>query len=177
MYTYYQIHPSLTRRSQTLSTIRTFLLVMALNPEAQKRAQIELDAVIGPDRLPSLSDRCSLPYIEALVMECYRWHPTLPLSVVRTYTGEEDDEYKGYRIPKGSLVLANSWCVLRCSRAEAGSAVLTRGLVLPCRAFAHDPQNYPEPEAFMPKRYLTGEGKLNHDVRDPRTFTFGYGRR
>ncbi len=45
------------------------------------------------------------------------------------------------------------------------------------RAFAHDPRKYPEPEKFMPERYLTREGKLNPDVRDPRTFAFGYGRR
>ena len=167
----------LTDALQTRVTTRVFFLAMALNPEAQKRAQAELDAVIGANRLPSLSDRDSLPCVEALVMEVHRWNPIVPLALPRTYTGSEDDEYRGYLIPKGSLVLANSWCVLRCSRAEAGSAVLTRGLVLPCRAFAHDPQNYPEPEAFMPKRYLTGEGKLNHDVRDPRTFTFGYGRR
>ncbi|KAI1790103.1 CyP450 monooxygenase [Ganoderma leucocontextum] len=137
----------------TLATIRVFFLAMALNAEAQKRAHAELDAVIGVDRLPSLRDREFLPYVEALVMECHRWHPILPLALPRTYTGEDDDEYNGYRIPKGSIVLANTW------------------------AFAHDPHNYPDPEKFMPERYLTGEGKLNPDVRDPRTFTFGYGRR
>ncbi|PIL29261.1 cytochrome P450 [Ganoderma sinense ZZ0214-1] len=138
----------------TLITTRVFLLAMALNPQAQKRAQAQLDAVIGATRLPSLSNRDSLglPYIEALVMECHRWHPILPFTLPRMYTGEED-EYKGYRILKGSLVIANTW------------------------AFAHDPRNYPDPEKFMPERYLTKEGKLNPDIRDPRTFTFGYRRR
>ena len=85
---------------------------MVLNPEVQRRAQAHLDAVIGMNRLPSLSDRNSLPYIEALVMECHRWNPILPLALPRTYTGEED-EYMGYRIPKGSLVIANTWYVFR----------------------------------------------------------------
>ena len=81
---------------------------MASNPEIQDKAHAELDAVIGPDRLPSLSDRESLPYIDALVKELHRWSPILPLGLPRTYTGD-GDEYKGYRIPKGSLIFANSW--------------------------------------------------------------------
>ena len=143
---------------------------MALNPEAQKRAQAELDAVIGANRLPSLSDRDSLPCVEALVMEVHRWNPIVPLALPRTYTGSEDDEYRGYRIPKGSLVIANSWCVSR----PYIRAIITRRA---SRAFAHDPRNYSDPEKFMPERYLTREGTLNREVRDPRTFTFGYGRR
>ena len=101
-----------TNPFQSLTTVRIFLLAMALSPEVQKRAQAELDTVIGANRLPLLSDRNSLPYVEALVMEIHRWNPIAPLAVPRTYTGDDDDEYNGYRIPKGSLVIANSWCVL-----------------------------------------------------------------
>ncbi len=104
---------SLTNPLQTLATMRVFFLAMAVTPEVQKRAHAELDAVIGPlDRLPCLRDRESLPYVEALVMECHRWNPILPLALPRTYTGEGDDEYKGYRIPKGSIILANTWYAL-----------------------------------------------------------------
>lgn len=53
---------------------------MINNPNVQKKAQEELDRVIGTDRLPLLSDRGSLPYVEALVKEVLRWHPILPLS-------------------------------------------------------------------------------------------------
>ena len=42
---------------------------MVLYPEAQKRAQEELDTVLGPDRLPEFDDFPSLPYVEVLVME------------------------------------------------------------------------------------------------------------
>lgn len=52
---------------------------MTLHPEAQRKAQAEIDAIIGPDRLPSLADREDLPYVEALVKEVYRLNPVGPL--------------------------------------------------------------------------------------------------
>jgi len=45
-------------------------------------AQAEIDAVIGLDRLPTLSDRQSLPYFEALVKEIHRWHVVSPLGEI-----------------------------------------------------------------------------------------------
>ncbi|RPD54263.1 CyP450 monooxygenase [Lentinus tigrinus ALCF2SS1-6] len=134
----------------TLTAIRLFFLAVLTHPEVQKRAQEELDAVVGLDRLPTLNDRPSLPYIEAMVRECLRWRPILPLALPRT--SQADDEYQGYLIPKGSIVLANSWI------------------------FSRDPRYYPQPERFMPERFLK-DGKLDPDVRDPRVFAFGYGRR
>lgn len=50
-----------------------------LYPDAQKRAQAEIDAVIGTDRLPTFEDRSSLPYVEAVLRETLRWHPVFPL--------------------------------------------------------------------------------------------------
>jgi hypothetical protein len=48
----------------TVSSLMTFFLAMAVFPEVQKRAQDELDGVIGGGRLPITSDKTSLPYIE-----------------------------------------------------------------------------------------------------------------
>lgn len=53
---------------------------MAQNPEKQRKAQEEVDRVIGKDRLPNLSDKGTLPYVEALIREVARWHSVLPLS-------------------------------------------------------------------------------------------------
>jgi len=53
---------------------------MALNPEKQKAAQAEIDRVIGGDRLPIIEDRENLPYVDAVIKEVLRWHPSLPLS-------------------------------------------------------------------------------------------------
>ena len=52
---------------------------MALYPEVQKKAQAEIDAVVGPNRLPEFHDRPSLPYINAIVKELSRWNLVLPL--------------------------------------------------------------------------------------------------
>ena len=46
---------------------------MSLYPEVQKRAQEEIDRVVGKDRLPEFKDRDSLPYVVALIDECLRW--------------------------------------------------------------------------------------------------------
>ena len=52
---------------------------MALYPKVQKKAQEEIDSVIGPNRLPNFEDRPFLPYINAVVKESMRWHVPAPL--------------------------------------------------------------------------------------------------
>lgn len=54
-------------------------MAAVLYPEIQRKAQAEVDAVVGQDRLPSFEDRESLPYVEAVVKELYRWLPIVPL--------------------------------------------------------------------------------------------------
>lgn len=55
---------------------------MVLHPEILKRAQDEVDAVVGRLRLPNLNDRQNLPYIDAIVKEVLRWRPVAPLGVL-----------------------------------------------------------------------------------------------
>jgi hypothetical protein len=64
--------PKSDRIVQTVSTLTSFVLVMLLYPEVQMKAQKELDAVVGQDRLPEFSDRPSLPYINAILKEVIR---------------------------------------------------------------------------------------------------------
>lgn len=45
---------------------------MLLNPEVAKKAQIELDSVLGNDRLPEFEDRDSLPCVDCVLKECLR---------------------------------------------------------------------------------------------------------
>ena len=52
---------------------------MVQNPEVQKRAQGEIDTIVGTERLPNFGDRSSLPYIEAIYRETLRWRPVAPL--------------------------------------------------------------------------------------------------
>ena len=49
------------------------MLGMLLYPDVQKKAQAELDQVLGPDRLPEFADRKNLPYINAICHEIHRW--------------------------------------------------------------------------------------------------------
>ena len=52
---------------------------MAMYPRVQKKAQAEIDAVVGFSRLPDFGDRSSLPFINAVVKESMRWQSIIPL--------------------------------------------------------------------------------------------------
>jgi cytochrome P450 len=73
---------------------------MALHSNAQKRAQEEIDKIVGRDRLPTFTDRPSLPYVEAVYREIMRWRTGAPLGF--PHAAVNDDMYKGYYIPKGT---------------------------------------------------------------------------
>jgi cytochrome P450 len=92
---------------QTVTVLQTFFLAMVLYPEVQRKAQKELDEVVGSTRLPDYEDRDNLPYINALCNEVLRWHPVLPLGISHRVT--QDDVYGRYFIPSGSLVMGNTW--------------------------------------------------------------------
>ncbi|TFK48003.1 cytochrome P450 [Heliocybe sulcata] len=133
------------------ATTQVFALAMAMYPEVQARAQAELDAIVGPDRLADFDDRPNLPYVNAIVLELSRWLPVVPLAV--PHAASSDDEVGGYFIPKGTIILGNTWSILR------------------------DPVRYPDPDQFKPERFLTKDGRLADDVQDPSVAAFGYGRR
>lgn len=80
---------------------------MTVYPEAQHRAQQEIDSVVGRDRLPTVADRDNLPYIEAVVKEVLRWNPVVPMGLPHMNTKE--DVCEGYFIPEGSMLLPNVW--------------------------------------------------------------------
>jgi len=123
---------------------------MLLNPKVQKKAQEELDRVIGKGRLPDFSDREDLPYISAVVREVLRLNPPFPFGVPARAT--QNDEYRGYLIPEGATVVQNIWAICR------------------------DPNIYPDPEAFNPDRFLK-DGKIDPSVLNPEDRVFGAGRR
>jgi hypothetical protein len=65
-------------RFKTVVSIKVFFLAMALNPEAMKKAQEEIDSVTGNERLPCFEDRPNLPYVNAVQLEVLRWHTIAP---------------------------------------------------------------------------------------------------
>jgi hypothetical protein len=133
----------------TSSTLMVFALAMVLYPDVQRRAQAEIDSVIGRDRLPTFDDRSSLPYVESVLRETFRWHPILPLGV--PHATSSDDTYEGFFIPKGTTVMCNTWAITR------------------------DEKRYPDASRFMPERFLDVNGALTND--DPAGYVFGLGRR
>lgn len=60
-------------------SLNNFILAMTLNPDVMRKAQAELDAVVGRDRIPTFADKDNLPYIRAIVKETLRWRPVSPL--------------------------------------------------------------------------------------------------
>ncbi|KAF8995024.1 cytochrome P450 [Cyathus striatus] len=134
----------------SVASMYVFVLAMTLFPEVQRKARNEIDEKIGGDRLPDFDDEPNLPYLTAVILEVLRWHPAVPMGVPHFLI--QDDIYKGYRMPKQSMVVANTW------------------------AMAHDETDYPAPYNFNPDRFMKN-GQIDPDVRDPRTFSFGFGRR
>jgi cytochrome P450 len=97
--------------AQTTSFFLSFFLFLTLHPEAQAKAQAEIDAVLGKEqRLPILADRPDLPYVEALIKEVFRCGIVGALALPHVL--REDDTYNGYFIPKGTFVIPNIWYVL-----------------------------------------------------------------
>jgi len=76
----------LTLRSQVVPGLMIFLLAMVLNPDVQRRAQQELDSVLGGTRLPAFDDRTALPYTNGLVQEIFRWHSPTSLGSYCIFT-------------------------------------------------------------------------------------------
>ncbi|KAI0816977.1 cytochrome P450, partial [Trametes gibbosa] len=100
-----------------------FVLAMAMYPNVQRKAQAELDCIVGPDRLPDFSDRQCLPYVNALVKEVLRWHVIAPVG--GAHRSAADGEFRGYFIPAGAIVIPNLWCM----RVVAMSSRPSRGLM------------------------------------------------
>jgi cytochrome P450 len=64
---------------QTISSALAVFLTLAMNPEVQRKAQAQIDEVVGTDRLPNFTDLDRLPYVQAFVKEIGRWHSVTPL--------------------------------------------------------------------------------------------------
>jgi cytochrome P450 len=112
----------------TSSTLYGFVQAMVLFPEVEKKAQEELDRVVGRDRLPEMPDMDSLQYIRGCMKESLRWMPTTIVGAV-PHAVTKDDEYMEYLIPNGAGVLISVYTI------------------------HHDPKRFPDLRRFDPDRY------------------------
>ncbi|KAF9026240.1 cytochrome P450 [Hymenopellis radicata] len=135
----------------TVSALTTAILAMVQNPSILEKAQADIDSIVGHDRLPDFDDRKALPYLEAILKEVLRWRLVTPLAVPHRVT--QDDEYRGYHIPKGATIVGNSWAILH-DKAVYGDDV----------------------ENFNLNRFLNADGTLNPSIPHP-SAAFGFGRR
>ncbi|KAF9244242.1 cytochrome P450 [Melanogaster broomeanus] len=128
------------------------------NPEVQKRAQAEIDDVVGMDRLPNFDDRPSLPYVEAVLRETMRMYPIVPLVLVFATVKRSHTQ----RIFGRTQRMVCS--IVRHITTQAFMFAVTRAML-------RDPETYPEPNSFKPERFFK-DGKLDDE---PSTSNIGYG--
>ena len=88
-----------------MATLQWFFVAMVHHPEAQRKAQAELDA-IAPVRVPNFADRGRLPYVDAIYQEVMRWKSIIQLGFPHAVL--EDDVYQGFRIPKGAIIISHT---------------------------------------------------------------------
>ncbi|EJD43339.1 cytochrome P450 [Auricularia subglabra TFB-10046 SS5] len=138
----------------TATYLQSFVLALLAHPAVQRKAQAEMDRVVGQERAPTLDDLPMLPYLQAVVKEVHRWRPVTPFGV--PHAALADEWYKGHLIPKGSTIFVNQWGIL------------------------HDENLYEHADSFEPERWLKNEFGVQDGV-DTSEFRinleFGYGRR
>ncbi|XP_009695122.1 PREDICTED: cytochrome P450 1A4-like [Cariama cristata] len=127
------------------------LMYVALYPDIQKRIQEELDQTIGRERKPRLSDRGTLPYTEAFILEMFRHSSFLPFTIPHSTT--KATALNGYYIPKGTCVFVNQWQV------------------------NHDEKLWKDPSTFNPERFLNAAGTEINKTESDKVMIFGLGKR
>ncbi|WOG95686.1 hypothetical protein DCAR_0415013 [Daucus carota subsp. sativus] len=131
----------------TVVTMEWALSLLVNNPDALKKAQIEIDNHVGQDRLINESDISNLPYLRCIIAETMRMYPAGPLLL--PHESSVDCKVGGFVIPKGTMLIVNVW------------------------AIQNDSKLWAEPRRFMPERFEGLEGTRDGYKFLP----FGSGRR
>ncbi|KAJ7266401.1 cytochrome P450 [Mycena haematopus] len=136
----------------TTGTLLWFFMAMILYPSTMRKAQQEIDLAFSSDTVPGFSRMHDLPYCFALVKEIFRWAPAAPGGF--PHYSDADDEYKGYAIRKGTMVIPCIWNM------------------------HHNEAEFPNSYVFNPERFLTKTRSGNGaDSLAEGHYGFGFGRR
>ncbi|KAH7345895.1 cytochrome P450 76C3 [Pyrenochaeta sp. MPI-SDFR-AT-0127] len=139
----------------TSAALNTAILYLSANPDVWRKAQEEIDAVVGSSRSPSFEDEERLPYIRAIVKETLRMRPVTSIGTPHYTTAPV--VYNGIHIPANSVVSLQQYPI------------------------HYSPEIFPEPHRFNPDRYLShphGSGHYAAGAASARDhWTFGAGRR
>ncbi|KAJ1713086.1 cytochrome P450 [Aspergillus flavus] len=112
----------------TAAIMQWFSALIPAYLEIQKKAQEELDRVVGRGRLPGIEDEKTLSYCHANIKEVERVHN--PFRLGTPHVASEDFVYHGKYIPKETMVVLNTWTM------------------------HHDSTRHSNPETFDPDRYI-----------------------
>jgi cytochrome P450 len=113
----------------TTSGLLWWSWLMATHPEAAQRAADEVDAMLG-GATPTADDTARLPWLQATLKEALRLYPPAPALMSRRTT--EAITLGAWPIPKGAVLRITPWTLHR------------------------DAQRFPQPERFLPERFLDG---------------------
>ncbi|KAK4390547.1 cytochrome [Sesamum angolense] len=115
----------------TSGTVEWVMTELLRNPHVMSKLKTEVRTVLGANKQIEESDISKLPYLQAVIKEAFRYHPSGPF-ITRVKDGN-DLQIKKYVIPKNALILINIW------------------------ATGRDPSIWPNPDSFEPERFLDTE--------------------
>ncbi|XP_066496997.1 cytochrome P450 2W1-like [Tiliqua scincoides] len=131
----------------TSTTLQWAVLLMMKYPEIQQKVQEEIKRVLGAERLPTFEDRKQMPYCQAVIHEVQRFISLLPQM---PRAAAVDTTFRGYFIPKGTMVIPSLTSVL------------------------YDKTQWETPNQFNPNHFLDAEGNF---VKKDAFLPFSIGRR
>ncbi|KAG8391714.1 hypothetical protein BUALT_Bualt01G0215900 [Buddleja alternifolia] len=133
----------------TSGTVEWAMAELMRNPDKMLKAKNELRNVMRHTKHIQESDITKLPYLQAVVKETFRIHPTVPFLV--PHKANEDTEINGQVVPKNAQILVNVWAIGR------------------------DSSIWSNPDSFMPERFL--EKEIDFRGQHFELIPFGGGRR
>lgn len=139
--------------SSTFDTIEWAMAECIKNPHVMKKAQAELDTVVGKSRRVEDVDVPNLKYLQAIIKENFRLHPVVPL--LFPHVSKNASKVLGYDIPGGTPIFVN------------------------VGGIARDPNIWKDPLVFKPERFLEGtpNAKVTFEGKHFRILPFGSGQR
>lgn len=134
----------------SVTTVEWAMSLLLNNPEALKKASAEIERSVEEGRLMDETDLPKLNYLQWVINETFRLCPPAPL--LAPHESSADCKICGFDIPKGTMLLANSWKIQR------------------------DPKLWEDPTKFKPERYEGGGGG-GGEGEGYKLLPFGTGRR